>query len=370
MRIGIDAKWLDRGPISGQVVVEGLLKGLRQVAGTHEIHAFGDAARLAEDHPATIPHECHRGMSNFTANLFRLPRQGARLGLDAMVFQNWVPPRAKLARVAFVTDVSYLDHPEYFSRGERAVLRTGSRFLRHADWVSTISETEHERLKRHALLPAGRSGVVPLGVDRAYLRESSKQAQIEVAHRHGLDGPYVLYVGRINMRKNLVRLIDGFLASHTAQTGVKLALAGREDGASPDLRASLRAAGDRVVLTGFVESSDLPVLYAGSAAVAYVSLDEGFGLPPLEAMASGRPVLASRAGSLVEVTGGHAVLVDPMVTADIAHGIDDVVALSGNTAWLEDARRWAERFTWEKSAARLLDQVERAVDRRHRARVK
>jgi glycosyltransferase involved in cell wall biosynthesis len=162
--------------------------------------------------------------------------------------------------------------------------------------------------------------------------------------RFGLDRPYLLFVGTLEPRKNLTRLVA---AMATLPTDHVLAVAGLEGWgeASPP-------AGDRVRLLGFVSDAERDALYAGADAFVYPSLREGFGLPVAEAMAHGTPVVTSRGTSTEEVAGGAAVLVDPYDVESIAHGIG--TALAERDRLSAAGRTRAAELTWEQTAAATL----------------
>lgn len=218
--------------------------------------------------------------------------------------------------------------PETMSGWNRRYSRaTFDRLLRAADLVVTSSETVA------AQLPARAVAVVPLGV----ADELRGPAPTERPAGTG----YVLFVGTPEPRKNL-----GRLAEATAAAGLRLVVAGA--GGWGDGRPN----GAGVTWLGRVDDATLHALYAGAACLAIPSLDEGFGLPAVEAMAVGCPVVAARAGALPEVCGDAAVLVDPYDTTAIAAGLGEAI---GRTDQLrERGRERAAGFTWERSAELLV----------------
>ena len=163
----------------------------------------------------------------------------------------------------------------------------------------------------------------------------------------------MLFVGESSPRKNLVRLIQAFTRSSVSKDCV-LVIAGAVDPAVRQWLAEWRATAPeaRLQLTGYVADGDLPALYAGARAFLFPSLYEGFGLPIIEAMACGVPVLIGHQGAGPEVAGPHAVVVDPYDVESITAGIARVASVSARE--LEAARRHAQTFSWEQCAQQTL----------------
>lgn len=195
--------------------------------------------------------------------------------------------------------------------------------------------------------------VVPWGVDAHAVSDDDVAA---ARRRHGLDRPYVLFVGTIEPRKNLPAVVAGMRA--VAGRGVDLAVVG-PDGWNEDIEDRLRVLDGtdvRVHRLGFLPLDDLPPLYAGCAAYCYPSLREGFGLPVLEAMAHGAPVVTSSGTATEEVAGPDALLVDPRDHESVGAAL---VALLDDPALADDlrvrGRARAAGFTWERAAAGYAD---------------
>lgn len=373
MKIGIEAKWLFDGPPSGQRVVASLVRSLADVAVDHELHLFLDARSRGEPVPADIPERQRHyvwAKNNQLANVFVVPRAADRAGLDAVVYQNFVPPpsQARHARVAFVHDVIFESHPEFFTRRERLYFKP-LRYLTHrADRVCTVSGCERSRLVRFGYATPDRVDVVPNGVDEAFVpREHLPGVESErVLDRFDAPERFVLYVGRLNARKNVAALVRA--VAHFTSPDLQLLIAGAADATSEDLAGIAAASGvaDRVRLLGRVNDADLRVLYSAATVFCFPSLDEGFGLCPLEAMASGTPAVVSNAPVMVETCGDAAVYVDPRDPKAIASAIDALIADAARHTELRYAGlARARTFNWNDSARRLLASVQAAV---HHAR--
>lgn len=177
---------------------------------------------------------------------------------------------------------------------------------------------------------------------------------------------YIFYVGAIEPRKNLVRLATAFKAAveRSPELTTRLVLAGRRGWLTESIDAGLQdlGLGDRLLMPGHVPFEDLPALLHGARAVGYVSLYEGFGLPPLEAMACGTPVVASYNSSIPEVVGDAGLLVDPCNVNDIATALHRIMtddALRADLA--HKSLRRAQQFSWTKTAELTMGTYRRAI---------
>ena len=226
--------------------------------------------------------------------------------------------------------------------------------LGNTDLVATVSRDARRALAQHLRRPEEQIAVVPNGVSARFAPVPAEAARA-VAARHGLVGEYLLYVGAFQARKNLIRLLDAFERARPGLPGVELALAGPTQWRYPELAERLRrAAGVRVLR--YVPEEDLPALYSAASAFVLPSLYEGFGIPVLEAMACGTPVVCSDAGPLPEVTGGSALLVSPTDVEAIAAALTRVTNDRALAATLrERGFERARQFTWERAAGTYRD---------------
>ena len=230
------------------------------------------------------------------------------------------------------------------ARGVRFFEAALARARRHADLVLCSSMATRDDAIA-AGLEAERLRVVPLGVRP--LVQTADQARA-VRRRHALERPYVLSVGTAEPRKNLPVLVDAFV--RLRRRDVDLVVVGPA-GWHTDLGPLAEGLGDRGRPLGFVSDDELAALYSGAAAFAYPSRWEGFGLPVLEAMAYGAPVVTSEGTAMAEITGDAALLVDPGDTAALTAALDRLLEDGALAAGLAEAgRRRAATFTWERTA--------------------
>jgi glycosyltransferase involved in cell wall biosynthesis len=366
MRIGIDAKWYFNGPPSGRRVVRNLVKHLA-TTGRDEIHVFTDAAfrnrKLDIDVDARLRHHLWAG-NNQLSNLVVLPRIADGLGLDAVVYQNFVPLRTKRhARIALVYDAIFDTHPEFFTRVERLYFSSLRRLVRSADRVCTGSEAERARLIALGYVAPGSIDVVPNAVDDVFLGApiARQEARRDLASR-GIPQRFVLFVGRVTARKNVGAIVRALPL--VAGERIALVIAGPHDDTAADFAAAMRESSirDQVHRLGAVSDEMLRALYAAATVFCFPSFDEGFGLPPLEAMALGAPCVVSDIPVLREVCGDAALYVDPRDPSAIAGAIDALLRDDELRARLRaEGPRRASGFRWDATASALIATVHRAA---------
>jgi glycosyltransferase involved in cell wall biosynthesis len=287
-----------------------------------------------------------------------IPLKLKRLGADLLHSPHYVRPWfCPTASVVTIHDCIHLLFPQYLPNRmaySYARLMIGQA-VRKSALVFTVSEASRADILRfYPDADPERIQVVPNAIDPAIL-EPPGDAEIErVKERYQLRGRFVLYAGNIKPHKNLDRLIAAFglLKQRPGHDDVKLLIIGEDVARYGSLRRSMEAAGVRqdVRFFGFVPERTLAALYRLASVFAFPSLYEGFGLPPLEAMACGTPVVTSRLSSLPEVVGDAALLVDPYDAEAIA---DAIARVLDDSALAQDlARRGRARaagFSWERS---------------------
>jgi alpha-1,3-rhamnosyl/mannosyltransferase len=281
----------------------------------------------------------------------RLPRQAH--GVDVLhLTRPLVAPTPGLRAPTVVTvhDVLALRAPQYFSRVIRANFRLlGPRTMRNAAIVLTDSEYSRRDILELVGVAPERVRVVPLGLDPRF-RPAPLDAPT-LAARFGIDRPFVLCVGTLEVRKNLIGALRAFAALGEDGAGHQLVVAGGAGWMNDEFAPALHGVRDRVVVTGYVDDDDLVGLLGACACFLYPSFLEGFGFPPLEAMACGAPVVSSTGGSLPEVCGDAALLVDPHDDEAIADAVRRVLGDRALAAGLrERGLRRSALFTWERCA--------------------
>jgi glycosyltransferase involved in cell wall biosynthesis len=325
---------------------------------------FPGVARLTE-HASRLPARLFQPFSRRTG----LPRVEWLAGsFEALLATNFLPPPTRIPGVVpVVHDLAFDLYPETAPHVDR---RWRERFARQLERAARVivpsGATRDDLIKLHEVDPA-RIDVIHHGTDAHAFRPAPDGMVDEVRRRHGIEGPYVLFLGGLEPRKNLEALVRAF---GKASVDASLVIAGgqvrwfpeaadRVERAIEDLPVAIRA---RVVKTGYVRRKEKLALLSGAQVLAYPSLYEGFGLPVLEAFAASIPVLTSNVSSLPEVAGDAAMLVDPHDPAAMADGLEQLcrdedlrrVLAAAGTARVAS-------FTWDRSARATVDTLRRAA---------
>ena len=268
--------------------------------------------------------------------------------------------RQVIPQVVMVHDLRSITHPErtlqslYFRSWVPPLLRRCQHLLTNSQFTAA-------EIQRCAAIPDHRISVVPLGYDRAMFHPA---AEFVVA---GSQRPYLLHVGQAYPHKNLRRLIQAFLPLAVTEPDLCLLLVGKQHPTeSPLLRRMVAELGlsGQVMFRPYVPASALPDLYRGALAFVYPSLWEGFGLPVLEAMACGTPVLTSLGSGTEEVAGGAALLVSPVVTEELTTGMRQLIQQPSLRDHLRAAGlQRADQFSWDRAAADTRDVLQQVAMR-------
>lgn len=292
-----------------------------------------------------------------------LGRQAARRRVDLVHCPAPVAyVRTGCPLVVTIHDMLPWRYPELFGRVALARQRlVMGRMAKGAERILVGAEYTRRDVVEFLGVSPRRVEVVPLGVDRRFNRLETDPSQL--AHRFGIPpGPFVLWVGTLEPRKNLSALLRAFALVRRRTPETSLVLVGGWGLADAEVERDLDQLGRSVIRPGYVSDEELAILYSATTCFVFPSLYEGFGLPPLEAMACGAPVIASDRSSIPEVVGDAGILVDPADPDQLADAIESVV-LHPDRA--EDLRRrgiaHARRFTWARSAELTLESYRAAL---------
>ena len=316
MKVGVDTSPLVQTRAGTTRVVRGLLAALRDRPGVDlELISFGGPGRVSS---------VVRDAVWYPVRLGRTAR-----GLDVLhctTFRG--PARSRVPTVVTVHDLAILRAPEAFPRWHRLYGKAGlTRVLRSADAIVAVSEFTRSEVIELADVPDERIRVVPNGVDAVFTPNGARA-----------EGDYVLAVGTLEPRKNLARAVDA-----AREAGVALRVVGARGWGDVDVDGWV----------GEVPDAELAALYRGARCVVYPSLYEGFGLPVLEAMACGTPVVTSQGTAMEDVAGGRAVLVDPLSVSAIGEGIREAISRREELGPAGLAR--ARSFTWHRAADAVVE---------------
>jgi glycosyltransferase involved in cell wall biosynthesis len=338
-RIAIDADVLGRKRTGDETYVAALLRELVPLVASEELFAITRRPDLVPEGVEAFELPARSQIVRMT---FGLPHVLRQLKPDLAHFLYAIPPGYRGRAVVTVHDLSYERLPDVMGLRDRLLFRTQvPRSARRAGRVLTGSElTKRDLIERYAVAEE-RIVVTPYGVDPFYGPDGPRR-----------DGHYVLFVGAIQPRKDPVGAIE---ALALLNSDLRLVLVGPEKSGGQEVRSAIQrlGVGDRVELAGHVERDELAALYRGAACLVFPSRYEGFGLPVVEAMASGTPVVAARAGAVPEVAGDAAVLVEPGDPVALAGGIER--ALADRERLVAAGLERAKRYNWVDTARQTLD---------------
>ncbi|MCG2685974.1 glycosyltransferase family 4 protein, partial [Candidatus Parcubacteria bacterium] len=370
MKVGIDARVLGTSRALDRYT-RNLVENLLKVEPRHDYVLFSD--RDLAGHGFGLPVVQVPPKLTFRDH-FAMARSIKESGVDIFFHPDniefW---RMPVPSVVTIHDLTPYKFPDLvFSKSP--ILRMRQQFyfylqkkaiLKNTDLVITVSENTKEDVCQVFRLPPERVKVIYEGVEEKFQAPKNREFIEEVKEKYhiGTDSPYIFYIGGMGRHKNVSILVEAFaqVVRRGAPDNLRLVIGGKTAGDVSSGQndysnlvkqiATLEMA-DRVIFTGFVADEDLPVLYSGAAVFVYPSLYEGFGFPPLEAMACGCPVVVSKSSSLPEVVGEAGALVDPRAVGEFTEKILEVLSLSPakRQQVVERGLKQAQQFSWEKCA--------------------
>lgn len=373
LRVGLNGLFLLLGKMAGMETyfralvramppldpsVEYVLFVDRRNAGTFGVGAYGNVREVICPVPAPANRRAAWG-ARVVAEYAILPSLARRHGVDVLFNPAFIGPVPRgIPAVAMFHDTQHADLPGNFTAVDRRLFARLLRWsARDAAHLMVNSAYTGRRVAAVYGVPSARMTVAPLAADARFFAPVPDDDVRRVRETYGLYGPYLLSVANLMPHKNLGVLLDAFAILRATGSEARLALVGQRSVAGDALARRIAAEGmaDAVTLTGYVPDDELPALYRGASASVFPSRYEGFGIPILEAMASGTPVIAAAATSLPEVAGDAALLVNPDDTAGFVAAIRRV--LTDNGLRCDLIARGVERarhFTWEGTAATTL----------------
>ena len=367
MRVGIDAHSVGMGAGGNETHYDNLIRWIPRLDTTNE-YVFYFSHLDAERMRAYAPHERIRAKqlpfrSSYLRVPLALPQAIRRDRLDVFHAQYVLPPFTRCRTLLTIADIAYEHYPESFP----AVQRIRCKLLipasaRKADHILTVSEFSKRDICSSYGIDPVRVTVTHHGVDEGFVPVDASQAREDLVKAYRIEGPFVLYVGRVQARKNLIRLTEAFAALKKRGLAHQLVIVGKQDYQAEQLVAKIDELGlkEEVIFTGYVPTGDLPKFYSAAEAFVFPSIFEGFGLPVIEAMACGAAVVTSYGSSLEEVAGDAALLIDPHSTESITTAIDRVLR---DDALREELRRRgiarAKQFSYRDAAARTIKLYEK-----------
>lgn len=370
MRVGISAYTLGTNTGGIETFVRGIIRGLGAVDPSGDYSLF--MSPPLPDGPIEGAERMRRVVVPTRHTLLRnavtYPLALAKERIDVVHVQYAAPPLCLSRVVVSVYDLIHEYHPEFYTRDillqYRALVPLT---VRRAAVVHTVSEYSRRDIVRRYCVPPEKVAVTLCAPDPIFRQLHDVRRLAAARLRYGTGDRFILYVGNIERRKNLKTLIAAYVRLRQADAiRHKLVLVGRNAWLYDDTFTAARESGyaDELIFTGYTPVEDLVSLYNAADLFVYPSLFEGFGIPPLEAMACGTPVVCSNASSLPEVVGDAAIMVDPLAVEDLAGAIARVLDDADlRTQLIARGLQRAPMFTWEKAARGMVDIYSRAFQK-------
>ncbi|MDD2823012.1 MAG: glycosyltransferase family 1 protein [Candidatus Daviesbacteria bacterium] len=274
---------------------------------------------------------------------------------------HYIPRFSPVRRIVTIFDLSYLHFPEMIPRADLWKMVNWGKFgIQRADHIITISNFSRKDIIKNYKINSEKVTAIYPGYDKNIFKPIKDHKKIDlIKQKYGISGKYIIYIGTIQPRKNLIRLIEAFKPIENLKLVIvgKTKGLGREGWMFDEILAKPAKLGieDKVIFTGFVPTEELPYLLSEAETFILPSLWEGFGIPAVEAMACGAPVIVSNVSSLPEVVGNAGLLIDPHSTTQIEQAIrtittDSKIREKRIKAGLEQAKK----YSWNKMAKTLL----------------
>jgi len=360
MRVGIDARLVYYSQAGiGQYIFH-LVNGLARLDAENEYVLL----QSRKDDTTILERPNFRRISLWTPSHHRLERYAlnvelVRLGLDVLHSPDFIPPhRPSCKSVITVHDLAFLLYPHFLTKESARYYGHIDQAVRWTDHIIAVSESTKRDTIQHLGVPEDKITVVYEAANPVFRPIGRDEAREQVRSRHGVQGPFVLFVSTIEPRKNVPTLIRAvWQLQECYKEDVRLVLAGGKGWLFEDAFATVQdlKMDSQVHFVGRVSSEELLYLYNAAEMLAHPAFYEGFGLPPLEAMACGLPTIVSNVASLPEVVGDAGLLIDP-------HDVDELTVAMWRVLSDGELRqemrnkglRQAERFSWERAARETL----------------
>jgi glycosyltransferase involved in cell wall biosynthesis len=370
LHIAIDAHSIGTGLGGNETYAANLIEALAESDTKNRYTLYVTKREAVERYAGRWPHVSLRRTLPHTP-LVRIPltltAELRRRPVDILHVQYTAPPYAPCAVVAMIHDLSFEHLPETFKRRSwmqmRLTVRATARAAAH---VITDSDYSREDILRTYGLPPERVTATPLAASPIFKPVEDAAEVRRTLDKYGIEGEYLLAVGSIQPRKNIPRLINAYASLFARSPGPmpKLVIAGKPAWLYDE---TLHTAGgslarDHIIFTGYVPEAELPSLYTGALCFVYPSYFEGFGIPPLEAMRCGTPVITSNQTCFPEVVGNAGLMVDTLNERAIADAILRMLAEPGLRAQLRaQGLKHALKYDWRETARLTLRIYERVM---------
>lgn len=362
-RVGIDTKWYFDGHPSGRIVIRNWVSELYKIADKTNFVFFFFFNKKFESANELIETEqikfiWVKSFNNLITNTLILPFYANRHQLDLVLYHNFTGLWGNQLKIQFIHDVIYETHPQYFSFLERFYFSFIRYTAKFSDIIYTISESEKNRIINSGY--RSKTGIIRIvknGVSESFFADYSSELKNQVRLKHDLPENFILYVGRINVRKNITSLLEAF--NQLNIQNLHLVLVGKPDWKTPDLNTYLTTDAEKknMHLLGFVDDAELPVIYSLATIFCFPSLEEGFGIPPIEAMASGVPVITCDRPVFKEICGEFSSYFNDADPSSLGMTIEGLVNNYPSAETLVSAKKQASVFSWKNSIETLINHL-------------
>lgn len=357
MKIGIDISQIVYGT-GVSVYTQNLIENLHKIDKKNEYLLFGGSLRQKEklkkfgakvfSFPPTL--------ADFVWNRLHLfPIENFLGAIDVLHSSDWTQPPTKAAKVTTIHDFGFLKYPEVAHPKIKAVMERRFKWIKkEVDLIIAVSQATKKDIMEILNIPEEKIRVIYEAVSEDVNQVKDQKIIEKVKKKYGLKGNYLLSVATLEPRKNLKRIIQAFALLKTKN--LKLVVAGKQGwGDFKNLSST------NVIFTGYVSHEDKQALYSGATCFVFPSLYEGFGLPILEAMKCGCPVVTSNISSMPEVAGKAGILVDPLNVKNIAEGINQ--AIKDKKELINKGFEQVKKFSWEKTARETLKIYQESLEK-------
>jgi glycosyltransferase involved in cell wall biosynthesis len=360
MRIGIDVHSIGSGNGGNETYYCQLVKALAAVDRTNDYVLYSTRAGAVRLRGLNASFEIRTFSypNRYTRIPFEIPLQAGRDAIEIFHAQFIVPPFLQAKTVTTIPDIAYEHFPEFFPGYQRAWLKTLIPWSAHrADHIITVSEYSKRAIANTYHIPEDKITVTYEAAGDEFRPLDRESARAEIARKYGIKEKFILYLGRLQGRKNIPALVDAYARIRGRGASHKLVLAGGRDSLFAPVLERIERCGlqAQVLFPGYIPAHDVPTFYNAADLFVYPSLYEGFGLPILEAMACGTPVITSRGTALEEIAGDAALLVDPPDDFGLANALELVLDDSEVRNQLSDAGiKRSSKFSFKNTARQTI----------------
>lgn len=356
MRLAIDAKWYFNGPPSGKNVVKNIVDNFISKNYNCKIFLILDKKDFYAN-PSfqvklkkyNISYILINSSLNFVSTLFFINKKLIKNKIEIVLLQNYIPifKSKKITYVNYIHDFLFMDYPNFFTKFERVIYNFITFSAKRADHIITISNSEKKRINKHINIDKNRISYVYHGIDDSFKLISKKEKEY-VKRKFNLPKDYILYVGRINVRKNLNVLLE---ALKLLGNDYKLVIVGGAENDKGILKKIELNFKNQVIIMGHLDQKDLSEVLASSSLFVFPSLAEGFGLPPIEAMKSGVPVIVSDIGVHNEICSDSAMYFNKFSPKDLFNKIKTLYEDKEiNNQYIYSGIKRASKYNWSESS--------------------